>query len=188
MRSPGSCEEHSLGNLGMRSSALTRGLVVLGSAALAACSGAGSQPSQEQTRPVETYGEVEANGHVIEIRMYTEDPDGSGALHVFKPRLVKAKVGDTISFLPTEPTHLSASIHGMVPDGAEGWEGVLNEPVSYVIPKAGVYGYKCTPHYGAGMVGLIVVDGGENVATAKSQRHPGRANREFADLFAEAGL
>ena len=153
-------------------------------------SGEAAQPvSQDQTAMAETFGEVEANGTVIEIRMYTEAPDGSGALHVFTPRLVMARVGDTINFLPTEPTHLSASIPGMLPDGVEGWEGVLNEPVNYVIPKEGVYGYKCSPHYGAGMVGLIVVDGGgENAEVAKAQRHPGRANREFADIFAEAGL
>ncbi|MEL6416918.1 MAG: plastocyanin/azurin family copper-binding protein, partial [Pseudomonadota bacterium] len=74
------------------------------------------------------------------------------------------------------------------PAGVEGWEGKINEEVSYVIPAAGVYGYKCVPHYAAGMVGLIIVDGGDNVDAAKGVTHPGLANRAFSEIFEEAGL
>ena len=77
----------------------------------------------------------------------------------------------------------------MIPDGVEGWEGKINQEVEYVIPAAGVYGYKCVPHYAGGMIGLIVVDGGgDNVEAAKGVTHPGLAGREFAALFEEAGL
>ena len=134
---------------------------------------------------------VEANGTVIEVQMYTKDPDDASGLQVFKPRLVKAKVGDTIKFVPTDPTHQSASIAGMIPEGVEGWEGKVNEEVSYVVPKPGVYGYKCTPHYAAGMIGLIVVEGegsDANVEAAKGVSHPGLAGREFDEIFTEAGL
>ncbi|MEE4153807.1 MAG: pseudoazurin [Erythrobacter sp.] len=133
--------------------------------------------------------EVEPNGNVIEIQMYTRDPDDSSALQVFKPMLVKASVGDTIKFVPTNPTHQSQSIEGMLPEGVAGWEGKINEEVTYVIPKAGVYGYKCVPHYAAGMVGLIIVDGGgDNVEAAKAVSHVGRASQVFEALFEEAGL
>ncbi|MDJ0979625.1 MAG: plastocyanin/azurin family copper-binding protein [Erythrobacter sp.] len=138
---------------------------------------------------VEAVPAAEANGNVIEIAMYTKDPDDSSALQVFKPRLVEATVGDTIKFVAANPTHQSSSIDGMIPDGVEGWEGKINEEVSYVIPTAGVYGYKCVPHYAAGMVGLIVVDGGgDNVDAAKAVSHPGLAGREFGEIFEEAGL
>jgi len=185
--------------------------VILGAAALAsvmtlaACGGGAEAPADEAAAPateeaapepmaeeaapeVEPVPEVEANGTVIEINMYTKDPDDSSALQVFKPRLVTANVGDTIKFIPTEPTHQSSSIEGMIPAGVTGWEGKINEEVTYVIPKEGVYGYKCVPHYAAGMIGMIVVEGGDNVEAAKGVNHPGLAGREFGELFEEAGL
>ena len=131
---------------------------------------------------------IETTGRVIEIKMLTRDPDDPAGLQVFKPRLVTAQVGDTIKFVPTDPAHNSTSIEGMVPDGVEGWDGPLNTELSYVIPKPGVYGFKCLPHYAAGMIGLIVVDGGDNVEAAKGLSHPGLAGREFSELFEEAGL
>ncbi|MEM1197349.1 MAG: plastocyanin/azurin family copper-binding protein [Pseudomonadota bacterium] len=178
-------------------------------ATLTACGGGqapAEEASAEETAPVEETAveevaeeapveevieaapEVEANGTVIEINMYTKDPDDSSALQVYKPRLVTANVGDTIKFLATNPTHQSSSIDGMIPDGVEGWEGKINQEVTYVIPKAGVYGYKCVPHYAAGMVGLIVVEGGDNAEAAKAVSHPGLAGREFGEIFEEAGL
>lgn len=131
--------------------------------------------------------EVEANGTVIEVNMYTRDPDDSSGLQVFKPRLVKAAVGDTVKFIPTDPTHQSSSIEGMVPAGVTGWEGEINKEVTYVLPKAGIYGYKCVPHYAAGMVGMIVVEGDiENLDDAKGISHPGLAGREFGEIFETA--
>jgi pseudoazurin len=135
--------------------------------------------------------EVEANGTVIEIQMFTKDPDNASGLQVFKPRVVTAKVGDTIKFVPTDPTHQSDSIAGMIPEGTKGWEGKVNQEVSYVIPKEGVYGYKCTPHYAAGMIGLVIVGEGAalaNLEAAKGVTHPGLAAREFEKAFTEAGI
>ncbi len=188
--------------------------VILGAAAFAslatltACGG-GAAPAEEAEAPaeeaaapaeeaateeapaeetVEAAPEVEATGNVIEIAMYTKDPDDSSKMQVYKPRLVTASVGDTVKFVAANPTHQSSSIDGMLPEGVEGWEGKINEEVSYVIPKAGVYGYKCVPHYAAGMVGLIVVEGGDNAEAAKGVTHPGLANKAFAEIFEEAGV
>ena len=178
-------------------------------ATLSACGGGAEAPAEETTtedamapadeapaveeaaaeEPVEAVPAAEANGTVIEINMYTKDPDDSSALQVFKPRLVTASVGDTIKFVPTDPTHQSSSIDSMLPAGVEGWEGKINEEVTYVIPKAGVYGYKCVPHYAAGMVGMIVVDGGgDNIEAAKGATHQGLATREFGEIFEEAAI
>jgi hypothetical protein len=49
--------------------------------------------------------------------------------------------------------------------------------------KPGIYGIKCLPHYGMGMVGMIVVGTPENEAKAKAASHPGRAKQVFANLF-----
>lgn len=133
--------------------------------------------------------EVEANGTVIDIQMYTRDPDEPSGLQVFKPRLIKAKVGDTVRFVPTDPTHQSSSIADMIPEGARGWEGEINQEVSYVLPKPGIYGYQCVPHYAAGMIGLIIVEGDgmtDNLDAAKAVSHPGLAGREFTEIFEQA--
>ena len=133
---------------------------------------------------------IRTTGRVIKIEMLTRDPDDPAGLQVFRPRLVHAKVGDTIRFIPTDVGHNSTSIPGMIPEGAEGWDGPINTEVTYVIPKPGVYGFKCLPHYAAGMIGLIVVEGGSDadLAAAKGLSHPGRAGGEFAEMFEEAGL
>ncbi len=135
--------------------------------------------------------EVEANGTVIDVNMYTRDPDEPSGLQVFKPRLIRANVGDTVRFIPTDPTHQSSSIDGMLPEGAAGWAGEINKEVSYVLPKPGIYGYQCVPHYAAGMIGMIIVEGEgmtDNVEAAKAVSHPGLAGREFTEIFEEAGL
>lgn len=133
--------------------------------------------------------EVEANGTVIDINMYTRDPDDSSGLQVFKPRLITAQVGDTVRFIPTDPTHQSSSIDGMIPEGTRGWQGDINQEVSYVLPKPGIYGYQCVPHYAAGMIGMIIVEGEgmtDNLEAAKAVSHPGLAGREFTEIFEEA--
>ncbi|MEE4537765.1 MAG: pseudoazurin [Erythrobacter sp.] len=139
---------------------------------------------------VEPVPAVEPNGNVIEVQMYTRDPEGSG-MQVFAPRVVRAQVGDTIRFVPTDPTHQSQSIDEMLPAGVEGWKGDINEAVEFVVPTPGIYGYKCNPHYAAGMVGLVIVEGEgmtDNLEAAKAVSHPGLAGREFDEIFAEADI
>ena len=181
--------------------------VLLGTVAVAglmATTACGSRADEEPAAPVETQApaateteaapaaaqepEVEPNGTVIEVQMLTRDPDGSG-MQVFKPRLFTAKVGDTIRFVPTDPTHQSSSIAGMVPEGARGWKGEINKAVEYVVPKPGIYGFECVPHYAAGMVGMIIVEGEgmtANLEAAKATTHPGLAGKKFEEIFAEA--
>lgn len=135
--------------------------------------------------------QIAPNGTVHTIRMITRDADEPEHHQAFEPRVVKARVGDTVTFVPTDPSHLSASIEGMLPEGVTGWEGALNEEISYTVPKPGIYGYKCTPHYAAGMIGLVIVEGegrDANLELARAVGHPGLAGEAFEAAFAEAGL
>ncbi|KIC38975.1 hypothetical protein RA27_17505, partial [Ruegeria sp. ANG-R] len=51
----------------------------------------------------------------------------------------------------------------------------------------GVYGYKCTPHYQKGMVGLIVVGNPSgNLTQAMSVKTPAGAQMVFDSLFMQA--
>ena len=49
--------------------------------------------------------------------------------------------------------------------------------------QEGVYGIKCLPHYGMGMVAMIVVGNPGNVDQAKAVPQVGKAKQVFATLF-----
>ena len=74
---------------------------------------------------------------------------------VFEPGFLKVNVGDKVNFVAVDVSHNTESVEGLIPNGATGWKGILNENVSVVIDKEGVYVYQCTPHIILGMVGVI---------------------------------
>jgi pseudoazurin len=78
----------------------------------------------------------------------------------FDPMVVSIKPGDTVKWT-TMAGHDTASVAGMIPEGAQGWQSKLGEEFSVTLDKEGAYIYKCTPHMGLGMVGAIVVGGGQ---------------------------
>ena len=91
----------------------------------------------------------------IEVKMLNKGSDGQKM--VFEPALIVANVGDTITFLPTQKGHMAASIKGLVPDGVESFKGKINKVISYIVTTEGLYGVRCTPHFGIGMVAIIAV-------------------------------
>ena len=52
---------------------------------------------------------------------------------------------------------MAASIKGLVPDGVESFKGKINKVISYIVTTEGLYGVRCTPHFGIGMVAIIAV-------------------------------
>ena len=87
-----------------------------------------------------------------EVKMLNFGAEGG---MVFEPGFLRVEVGDTINFIATDISHNTESIAGLIPEGAQGWSGTINENVSVVIDKEGVYVYQCTPHLILGMVGVI---------------------------------
>ena len=71
----------------------------------------------------------------------------------------------------------------MFPADATPFVGKNNEDVSVTFDKPGAYGVKCMPHYGMGMVALIVVGTPGNLAEAKAVPQIGKAKQVFAALF-----
>lgn len=121
-----------------------------------------------------------------QVQMLNKGTDGETM--VFEPAFLKIAPGDTVTFVATNPTHNSEAILGMIPEGAEAWKGKINEEVSVTFDEEGLYGYKCMPHYGMGMVGLIQVgDNPANAQDAQTVKHPGRAAQRMATLFEEVG-
>jgi pseudoazurin len=104
---------------------------------------------------------VMAAEHVVEMKN-----SGADGAMVFEPGFVKAKPGDTVKFVLVDPAHNSVSV--AVPDGAEGWQGAMNQEVSVTLDEEGVYVYKCTPHAALNMAGVIQVGEPTNYDAAKA--------------------
>ncbi|MFT3665904.1 pseudoazurin [Piscinibacter sp.] len=103
-----------------------------------------------------------AADHVV--KMLNAGKDGS---MVFEPAFVKAEVGDTVVFAPTEKAaHNSASL--LLPAGAKPWKGAPDAEVKVKLEKEGVYLYVCEPHKMMGMVGVIQAGKPANLADAKA--------------------
>lgn len=112
---------------------------------------------------------------------------GAGGMMVFEPALINVKPGDTVVFLPSDKTHNAETIPGMLPSGATPFKGAMSQPVKVTFTKPGVYGYKCLPHLGMGMVGAVVVGSAQpNLAAAKTVALPGKAKQVMGELLAQA--
>jgi pseudoazurin len=91
-----------------------------------------------------------------EVRMLNSGAEG---FMVFEPAVLKAAVGDTVTFKATDMAHNSASIEGMIPEGANFWNGAMSQDITVTVNKEGIYVYQCTPHSMMAMVGVIQVGG-----------------------------
>ena len=116
----------------------------------------------------------------IEVKMLNKGAEG---VMVFEPALVKIAPGDTIRFVATDKGHNAESIKGMLPADATPFVGKNGEDVAVTFDKAGVYGVKCLPHYGMGMVAMVVVGTPANIEQAKTVPQPGKAKQVMAGLF-----
>ena len=154
---------------------ITRRSFLIGTAALAA------------TSSTMAAAMLESSSHTIQ--MLNINPDNRRDRMVFLPQILKIAPGDSVTFKPSNPGHNSETIRGMVPEGAEGWKGAANKEITVTPTVPGLYGYKCTPHYAAGMVGLIIVEGDgmlNNLEAAKSVRQAGLARRRWTAIFEQA--
>ena len=104
-------------------------------------------------------------GANFEVKMLNQGQDG---VMVFEPPLLKINAGDTVTFKATDAAHNSATIPGMIPNGASSWNGELSRDISVTFDVPGIYGYQCTPHAMMAMVGVIQVDNNtENLDAVK---------------------
>ena len=94
--------------------------------------------------------------------------DASGQVMVFDPPFIKANIGDTVTFLPTDMLHNSQSVPGLIPSSASSWNGAMNEKITVELNAEGVYVYQCTPHIALGMIGVIQVGEASNIDDIKN--------------------
>ncbi|QNS15731.1 pseudoazurin [Mannheimia bovis] len=87
-----------------------------------------------------------------EIRMLDNNAEGG---MVFEPGYLKAEVGDTITFIPTDKGHWVES--RAIPEGAEKFLSKEDEKFTLTLTHEGVYVYYCPPHRTMNMSGIIQV-------------------------------
>ena len=98
-----------------------------------------------------------------EVRMLDTGKDGG---MVFEPAVIKAAVGDTVTFKPTHKGHWVQS--KAVPEGAEEFLSELDKEFTLKLTKEGVYVYTCPPHRLMNMSGIIQVGKPVNKAQAQA--------------------
>ena len=117
-----------------------------------------------------------------EVKMVNKDSEGR--VMQFEPAFLKVAPGDTVTFVATDKGHDSESVKDGIPEGAEGWKGKISQDVTATFTKEGLYAYKCTPHFGLGMVGLVQVgDSSANLPAIQSLKLPGKAKTRMAELL-----
>lgn len=120
-----------------------------------------------------------------QVKMLNKAADGS--LMVFEPAFLKVAPGDTVKFVATQKGHNAETIAGMAPSGAPAFKGKIDEEISVKFTREGVYGYKCLPHLGMGMVGVIQVGKATNKAdiVAAAQKLPGLGKKRMNALLGQ---
>jgi len=107
-----------------------------------------------------------SEGPIHEVKMLNSGADG---IMVFEPAVIKISKGDTVNFVATDMSHNSASLDGMIPAGANSWNGALSQDISITFTEEGVYVYQCTPHAMMAMVGVIQVGEAVNLDAVKAE-------------------
>jgi pseudoazurin len=119
-----------------------------------------------------------------EIQMLNKGSNGQPMQ--FEPAFLKIEPGDTVTFVATDKGHNSESLKGGIPEGAASWKGKINEEIKVTFEAEGVYAYKCTPHLGLGMVGLIQVGAdSSNLEAVQAIKLPSKARNLMGELLAQ---
>lgn len=121
----------------------------------------------------------------FEVKMLNKGAEGA---MVFEPAGLKIAPGDTVTFIPTDKGHNAEIIKGMIPDGATEFKGKMNEEIKVTFEVPGLYGVKCAPHVGMGMVAAIVVGDAPaaNLDAFKAAKLPKKARERIDAAVAAA--
>jgi pseudoazurin len=114
-----------------------------------------------------------ASAAEFEVKMLNKGAKGE---MVFEPDVVRIAPGDTVHFIVVDKGHAhdAVTIRGMLPEGAEPFEGEPDEDLTVTFTVPGVYGYKCGPHYTTyGLVVLDIVGDPVNLEDVKKVRQYG---------------
>jgi pseudoazurin len=125
-------------------------------------------------------------GHAAEYEVKMLNKGADKQVMVFEPAFLHVQPGDTVHFIPTDKSHDAQSITGMIPASAEPFKGKPSEEIAVTFSVPGLYGFRCTPHFAMGMVGLIEVgDGSGGIEAASTVKLPPMADKRMKILLAK---
>ncbi len=117
----------------------------------------------------------------FEVKMLNRGEKGP---MVYEPDFLRIAPGDTVRFLSTTAGHNARTVKGMAPDGAEDIKTPLGKDADVVIEMPGIYGIKCSPHFGMGMVMVIAVgDDADPASSPIPDEVPRRARDRFEEII-----
>ena len=124
-----------------------------------------------------------ANAADLSIEMLNKRDDGKRM--VYSLELAKVDAGQSIEWVAKDKGHNVEMIQG--PDGATlPKKSKLSENVTITFDKPGIYLYKCTPHVGMGMIGIVVVGGDTSNKEAISKvKLAGKAKKKRKKLLSD---
>jgi len=103
---------------------------------------------------------INAKEHIIKL----QTSGSNGTMMVFEPMLLKIAVGDSVNFVPSDPSHNAASFS--VPSDKSAFTTPYGKATKVTFNEKGVVLAKCLPHFALGMIGVIQI--GENVDKSKA--------------------
>jgi len=118
----------------------------------------------------------------IEVKTLNRGPNGT--FFVFAPEVVRIEPGDSLSFVAVDKGHEIHSVPGMIPSGAQPFEGRMNQDVRVTFTVPGVYVIACKPHTPMGMLAVIVVGEPANLDKIDPGTLAGKARSKLESLLA----
>jgi pseudoazurin len=125
-------------------------------------------------------GAASAAEHVVKM----VNDNGKGDVMAFEPSFIAAAPGDTVKFVVVDPGHNAETMPEIWPEGAKPFRGDFSKDVVLTVETEGVYGVKCLPHYGMGMMALIVAGKPVNEDQVKAFKPPAPAAKRFEAIAA----
>ena len=128
--------------------------------------------------------EVEVVEEAIESVIEENTPaTETGVIHIvtaqglkYEPLVTVIAAGDTVAW-ENMSSHDTQALADLIPQGTEVWHSRMGENYQRTFNQEGIYVYKCTPHIGAGMGGVIIVGKPVNLEAIKATAVKGAAKR-----------
>ena len=103
---------------------------------------------------------------------------------VYSKKIIKVKVGDTVTWKATTKGHNVEFIRNGTPEGVSKFKSKMNVDVDYKFDVPGIYAYWCTPHKAMGMIGFVVVgDDKSNLDKIKAIKFVGKSKKIAPELI-----
>ena len=120
-----------------------------------------------------------SEAHIIEMLNKS-----GNEMMVYSKKIIKVKVGDTVTWKATTKGHNVEFIRNGTPEGVDKFKSKMNVDVDYKFEVPGIYAYWCTPHKAMGMIGFVVVgDDKSNLDKIKAIKFVGKSKKIAPELI-----